>query len=102
MTQKDYADFRKLYAEFHTLKRRLDELGEALPAGTPDDYDRIAHEHGIVSYKLTAHLRRLSVLLTRAQESPHAGEAAACIACLTDARAALRVVRAQARRWRRA
>ncbi len=102
MKPTDYREFQSLHAEFRALKQRIDELAEDHARGTPEDYERIAHEHGVLAFKTASNLRRLSALVERGKDSKYEEEAAAYRCLLGDLQPAFQLARRQARKWRNA
>ncbi|MHB1701891.1 MAG: hypothetical protein ACYCSN_17525 [Acidobacteriaceae bacterium] len=102
MKPTDYREFQSLHAELRALKQRIDELAEDHARSTPENYERITHEHGVLAFKMASNLRRLSALLERVKDLKCEEEAAAYRCFLGDLQTAFHRARRQARRWRNA
>jgi|GEM_PF-2997272 len=101
MKPTDYREFLALRDEFKELDGRTDALVETYKHGTPVDSSRIAHELGLVSYKIAANLRNLTALLERS-DSKCAEEAAILADLLGTVRSLQKQTRVTARKWRHA
>ncbi|MHB1702259.1 MAG: hypothetical protein ACYCSN_19415, partial [Acidobacteriaceae bacterium] len=98
----DYREFLALRDEFKILDGRTDALAETYKHGTLVGSSRIAHELGLVSYKITANLRNLTALLERAQDTRNVEEAAILADLLGTVRTLQRRTGTTARKWRHA
>ncbi len=102
MKSDDFVEFLALRDEFKELDGRTDALAETYKHGTPVDSSRIAHELGLVSYKIAANLRNLTAFLERAKDTRNAEEAAILADLLGTVRTLQKQTRATALKWRHA